>query len=255
MNKADILKNFNEQEKTEVINLYEKYKLSKERDIPLFGNCFYTPNIWRFFQENMQDRFFTITVDGFFNESERRMISFNNIYGSSFPYKVLKVTNKSKFSNATHRDYLGALLSLGIKREKIGDLLVNGDSCYFPVCEEIHQFIIDNLSSIGRSPCIVEVISNEFEVPSFDFKEEVILVQTLRIDSIVAKLSNISRVKAQNMVDEGKVLIDYNIVNSKSAIVEIGSRITIRGHGKFILEEIVGNSKSGKFKVLIKKYT
>lgn len=255
MDKKDVLKFFGEQDKVEVINLYEKYSLSRERDIPLFGNCFYPPNVWKFFEEKMQEKFFPIASDGFFDEAERRMISFNNIYESAFPYKVIKVTNKSKFSNVTHRDYLGALLSLGIKREKIGDLLVKENTCYFPVCEEIEQFILDNLSSIGKSPCKVEVISNEFEMPSFEFKEIVILVQTLRIDSIVAKLSNVSRGKAQNMIEEGKVLIDYNTINNKSAIVETSSRVTIRGQGKFILKDIVGNSKSGKFKVLIKKYT
>lgn len=57
------------------------------------------------------------------------------------------------------------------------------------------------------------------------------------------------------MIEEGKVLIDYNTINNKSAIVETSSRVTIRGQGKFILKDIVGNSKSGKFKVLIKKYT
>ena len=251
MNKKDILKFFGEQDKVEVINLYEKYSLSRERDIPLFGSCFYPPNVWKFFEEKMQEKSFSIASD----QAERRMISFNNIYGISFPYKVIKVTNKSKFSNITHKDYLGALLSLGIKREKIGDLLVKEDVCYFPVCEEIEQFIIENLSSIGKSPCKVEVISNEFEIPNFEFKEIVILVQTLRVDSIVAKLSNVSRGKAQNMIDEGKVLIDYNRINNKSAIIEKGSRITIRGQGKFILKDVVGNSKSGKFKVLIKKYT
>lgn len=255
MKKADVLKFFGENDKAEVVNLYEKYNLAKERDIPLFGNCFYSPNIWRFFQGKMGDKEFPVVSDGFFYESERRMISFNNIYGIPFPYKIIKVTNMSKFCSINHRDYLGALLALGIKREKIGDLLVKDNVCYFPVCEEIEQFIIDNLSFVGKSPCKVEVVSSEFEPPSFDFQEIVILVQTLRLDSIVAKLSKLSRGKAQDMIDEGKVLIDYSPVNNKSAIIAVGSRITIRGEGKFILKDIIGNSKSGKFKVLIKKYT
>ena len=83
----------------------------------------------------------------------------------------------------------------------------------------------------------------------------IILVPSLRIDTIVAKLCNISRGKAQNTIDGGKVLIDYNIVKSKGEEVRVGQRITIRGNGKFILGDIVGNSKSGKFKVQIKKYT
>lgn len=255
MKKADILKFFGESDKAEVTNLYERYSLARERDIPLFGNYFYPPNVWKFFQEKMGSKEFLVNSDGFFHDSERRMISFNNIYDISFPYKVIKVVSLSKFNNVTHRDYLGALLALGIKREKIGDLLVKDDICYFPVCEEIEQFIIDNLTFVGKSPCRVESVPESFEPPYFDFQEIVILVQTLRLDSIVAKLSKVSRGKAQSMIDEGKVLIDYNPANNKSSKIEIGSRITIRGIGKFILNDIIGNSKSGKFKVLIKKYT
>lgn len=255
MKKIDVLKFFGDNDKAEVTNLYERYNMAKERDIPLFGNCFYSPNIWMFFEKDLKESGFSITSDGFFKESERRMISFNNIYDIPFPYEVIKVTNLSKFNNIEHRDYLGALLGLGIKREKVGDLLVIGNECYFPVCEEITDFILSNLTSIGRAPCKVECVPKDFDPPLFNFEEIVILVQTLRLDSIVAKLAKVSRGKAQSMINEGKVLINYNSLNSKSSKIEIGSRVTIRGIGKFILSDIVGNSKSGKFKVLIKKYT
>ncbi|MCR4943383.1 MAG: RNA-binding protein [Clostridium sp.] len=255
MKKIDVLKFFGDNDKAEVTNLYEKYSMARERDIPLFGNCFYSPNIWMFFEKNLKESGFCIASDGFFKESERRMISFNNVYNIPFPYEVIKVTNLSKFNKIEHRDYLGALLGLGIKREKVGDLLVRDNECYFPVCEEIKDFILNNLTSIGKSPCKVECVSKDFDPPSFNFEEIVILVQTLRLDSIVAKLAKLSRGKAQSMIDEGKVLIDYSTLNSKSSKIEVGSRITIRGIGKFILSDVIGNSKSGKFKVLIKKYT
>lgn len=254
MDKNKILQNFGEEDKAEALNLYEKYELAWERDIPLFGNNFYTPNIWKFFQDTLSNNDFTIESNGVFEEAERKMVSFNNIYNSPFPIKVLKIKNSSKFTNLTHKDYLGAVLALGIRRNKIGDLLLSEDCCYIAVCEDIEEFITANLTTVGKAPCTVTVVENNIDLPSPSFKEEVILIQSLRIDGIVSKLANISRGKAQGIIDEGKVLVDYNKVKSKSLEVTKDERITIRGVGKFILGDIIGNSKSGKFKVIVKKY-
>ncbi|MDS0527311.1 YlmH/Sll1252 family protein [Clostridium sp. SHJSY1] len=255
MDKQVLLKNFGDDDRTEVLNLYEKYIMAKERDIPLFGNNFYSPNVWKFFEKSLGSKEFSISSNGYFEDSERRMIAFNNIYEIPFPFKMIKITNSSKFSTLSHRDFLGALLALGIKRTKIGDLLVNDNCCYFPVCEEISDFVIENLKSVGKSPCNVAILPNDFIPPVVQFLEMVILVQSLRVDAIISKIAKVSRDKAQKMINEGKVLIDYNLVKSKSLEIQTGERITIRGFGKFILGDILGNSKSGKFRVAIKKYT
>ncbi|MCI6188681.1 MAG: YlmH/Sll1252 family protein [Clostridium sp.] len=246
--------NFEEDEKNDVLNLYEKYKLAYDKDITVFGNNFYTPNIWRFFQKNFNDAYFRVDSYGGFKDCERRMISFNNIYDSPYPIKLLKIESSSKFDNLCHRDYLGAVLGLGIRRNKIGDLLLKENACYLTVCEEITEFLADNLNLVGKAPCKVTILENNFEDLVPNFKQEIILVQSLRIDSIVSKLIGISRSKAQSIIEEGMVLLDYNKVKDKSKEVEIEGRITIKGHGKYILDEIIGNSKSGKFKVLVRKY-
>lgn len=255
MNKKMILQNFGEDDRAEVINLYEKFILSKDRDISLFGNNFYSPNIWNYFQGKFSNENFKVSSYGFFKEAERKMISFNNKYDIPFPFKKIKIVTTAKFNSLSHKDYLGSILALGIKRNKMGDLLVKDNFCYLPVCEGIHEFIVSNLTSVGNSSCLVQVLDDDFIPPEPVFNEMIILVPSLRIDTIVAKLCNISRGKAQNILDGGKVLMDYNTVKSKSEDVHIGQRITIRGTGKFILGDIVGNSKSGKFKVQITKYT
>ncbi|MBE6049850.1 MAG: RNA-binding protein [Clostridium sp.] len=255
MEKKELKKYFVDEELDEVLNLYEKYRLAEEREIPLFGKDFYTPNIWRFFEKNINSGYCKVESCGCFDEAERRMISFNNNYDIPYPYKVIKITNNSKFSNEGHRNFLGSLLALGIKRSKLGDLLVKDNCCYVPVCEEIAEFILSNLKSIGKSPCKVEILTEDFVLPKVEFTETVILVQGLRLDSIVAKLAKVARGKAQNMIEEGKVLVDYICIREKSFQVQSGERITIRGLGKYLLGDVVGNSKSGKFKVIIKKYT
>ena len=253
--KETITKQFGDEDKNEVLNLYEKYKLAKEKDIPMFGNNFYPPNIWKWFEKNFNTDSFKVESNGIFADSERRMISFNNIYETTFPMKLLKIRNTSKFNNLTHKDFLGGILSLGIERNKIGDLLVNEDVCYVPIHEDIESFLICNIDKIGKATCKVEILGQYGFLPQFNFKEEIILVSSLRIDGIVSKLANVSRAKAQMMVEQGRILIDYVKVKEKSYEVKEDERITIRGVGKFILGNTIGSSKSGRLKVSIKKYT
>ena len=253
--KEKISKYFADDERDEALNLYEKYLLAKEKDIPMFGKAFYTPNIWSWFEKNLCSKDFKVETNGFFEDAERRMISFNNIYENSFPMKLIKIQNTSKFSSLNHKDFLGGILSLGIERNKIGDLLVDKNSCYVPVYEEIENFIIYNIDKISRVVCTAEVIDSFEFLPKVNFKEEIILVSSLRIDGVVSKITNVSRSKATTMIEQGQVLINYVKIKDKSYELKGEERITIRGFGKFILGNSIGNSKSGRIKVIIKKYT
>lgn len=254
MDKQHIINSFKDDDKILALNLYEKYKLSYNKNICMFGNDFYPPNIWRYFKDNFNSGDCSVEDDGYFENAERRMICFNNKLNESFPFEVLKIENASKYNTLKHSDYLGSILSLGIKRCKIGDLLVKDNVCYLTVCSEIKEYLLDNIKNIGRTPCKVTVFSKEMSPPSYKFEELIVLVPSLRVDSIVTKLIKNSRTKAQNYIENGKVLVNYNEVRDKSKELIENDRITLRGYGKFIIGEIIGNSKSGKLKVVIKKY-
>lgn len=253
--KEIISKAFSDEDKVEVLSLYEKYELAKNKDIPMFGNSFYPPNIWKWFEVNTGSKSFKVESNGIFEEAERRMIAFNNIYETPYPMILIKISHNSKFSNLSHRDYLGGILALGIERNKIGDLLVEGNCCYVPVHEDVKDYIVYNIDKIGKASCKVEIFDDYEELPKFKFKEEVILVSSLRLDGLVSKICNTSRTKAQELIDQGQVLVDYVKIRDKSQELKGGERITIRGSGKFILGEKIGNSKSGRIKIIIKKYT
>lgn len=253
--KEKIAKYFTDDDRNDALNLYEKYLLARDKNITVFGKNFYTPNIWMWFEKNLSSNDLKIESNGLLDDSERRMVSFNNIYKSPFPMKLIKIESTSKFSNLTHRDFLGGILSLGIERNKIGDLLVNNNTCYVPVHEEVEDFIIYNLNRISKVICNVKVVDDFEFLPKVNFEEVVVLVSSLRIDGIVSKIINISRSKAQAMIEQGQVLIDYVKIKDKSYELKGQERITIRGFGKFIVGNSIGNSKSGRIKIIIKKYT
>jgi RNA-binding protein YlmH len=253
--KEKLLKYFTDDDRDEALNLYDRYLLSKEKNIPMFGKKFYTPNIWAWFENNLSSKDFVVKSNGFFEDAERRMISFNNIYKDPFPMKLVKIEGTSKFSNLTHRDYLGGILSIGIERNKIGDLLIDNNSCFVPVCEEVEDFILYNLERISKTVCKVNTVENYELLPRYNFKEEVILVSSLRMDGIISRITNLSRAKAQAIIEQGQVLINYVKIKDKSYELKGEEKITIRGYGKFILGNSIGNSKSGRMKIIIKKYT
>lgn len=254
VNKEYIINNFSEDDVKEAIKIYENYKLAFEKDITIFSNSFCPPNIWSFFQKNCQNNDFKIVTNGLFQEAERRVIAFNNKYNTDYPIEVLQIRNKSNFSNLRHKDYLGAILSLGIDRNKIGDVVVKEDRAYVPVMEDISIYILNNLASIGKSPVEISILYNLEDLPSIDFEEISINVQSLRLDSVVAKLANISRSKAIELLDSSKVLVNYVKSKDKSQELLKGTRLTIRGNGKYIVGDIIGETRSGKQRIIVKKY-
>lgn len=254
ISKENFLKNFSEDDINEAIKIYENYKLSYEKDITIFTNSFCPPNIWSFFEKYCQSGDFIITTYGVFEEAERRMIAFNNNYNISYPINILEIKNKSNFSDLKHKDYLGSILSLGIERNKIGDIVVKGNKAYVPIIEEIGSYILSNLSSIGRSPVEINILYDTEDLPSIDLEEIIINVTSLRLDSVVAKLANISRSKAIELLDSNKVLVNYTKSRDKSQELLKGARLTIRGSGKYIVGDIIGETRSGKQRIIIKKY-
>ncbi|MBE6054146.1 MAG: RNA-binding protein [Clostridium sartagoforme] len=254
VNKEYLIKNFLDDDLSEAIKIYENYKLAYEKDITIFTNSFCSPNIWSFFENKCQSSYFNISTNGIFEEAERRMVAFNNSYDLKYPIDILEIKNKSNFSNLQHKDYLGAILSLGIERNKIGDIVVKNHKAYVPIIEEISSYVLNNLSSIGRSPVEINILDKIEDLPSIDFEEIIINVPSLRLDSVVAKLTNISRAKAIELLDNNKVLVNYVKSKDKSQELLKGTRLTIRGYGKYIVGDIIGETRSGKQRIIIKKY-
>lgn len=253
LSKEDILKSFLKEDTEDVIKVYECMTLAYNKGIPTFTRFFCKPNIWLYFTKKFNSNNFLVEAKGAFEECDRRILSFNNIYDIPYPYRILKITNKSKFNKLSHKDYLGALMALGLEREKLGDLRVIDDFAIVPIYDEVVDYILSLLNSVGKAPVSIEEIFEE-NLPQSNFLEDIIIVPSLRLDNIVSKLAKVSRGKAIEVIDSGRVLIDYSKSIEKSKEIKEGQRITIPGVGKFIIGEIVGNTKSGRYRVKINKF-
>jgi len=256
MEKKDFLNGINYDDKNLISNIFNKMQIAEKTNKIIFSNEFVSPVIWNqilVICENDKVKSFT---NGIFNDADRRMLSFS-CYDEpvTYPIKLLKITNKSKFSNIDHKDYLGAIMSLGIKREKLGDLIIEGETCYAPVCSDISSYIINNLIKIKNCHC--EVDEYDFtlcNLPERKFEEKTIISTSFRLDGMISGICNVSRNSSSQLISTGKILVNYYQCLKKDKIIKNNDTLTIRGYGKFKVADIVGTTQKGRLKVVIKQY-
>lgn len=247
---------FSEIDSTLIGGFCDDIELCQQIDYPVYTKYFYPPQFWsRLVNINEGVEFETIGL----NEScEKRMIGivpkeFDRSF-LEFPIKYFKIINSSKFKELEHKHFLGTIMSLGIKREILGDLIVKNGVCYGIINEELFDFLVDNLKEIGRTPVKIEEISFE-EIPESEFIDIVESVASMRFDVIVSALGNFSRNEGSEKIEAGEVLLNYGIEKEKSRIVKEKDIISIRKKGKFIIESILGETKKGKTRILAKKFS
>lgn len=156
-----------------------------------------------------------------------------------------------------HRNYLSALIKIGMNREKIGDILVEDDGADIVVFDINKEYIIQSLNQLTRfrKAKIGTVSINDIKKKEENFEESTVIVSSMRIDNIVSEITRCSRNKANELIKEERVYQNYEIVLKNSKIINIGDIITIRGKGKFIIDGLVRNTRNEKIVIKIKKYT
>lgn len=160
------------------------------------------------------------------------------------------------FSNKSlsHRSVLGSILGLGIAREKIGDIIINDNFCDVIVMESIKDFILNNLNYVGREKVKVsEIDISEIIIPEKETKEINITVASLRLDAVLSSSLGISREKSSSLIEGEMVRVNYKDVTSVNKQIKQGDLISVRGHGRIEVSEVLGESKSGRIKIRINK--
>ena len=172
-----------------------------------------------------------------------------------FPITVLKISPKHfKFAETlAHRDYLGAVLNLGIDRSKIGDILTVDKEAYLFVDYNIKDYIIAELNKVRHTNvnCIVVEETIAFNQ---QYKEIIGTVSSIRLDTLIALAFQSSRSSLLGMISGGKVFINGCLITSNSFRPNEGDIISVRGKGKFIFYAQHQVTKKGKIKVSLRRY-
>ncbi|HEX2945453.1 MAG TPA: YlmH/Sll1252 family protein [Clostridia bacterium] len=167
--------------------------------------------------------------------------------------KVIEITPLAR-NSLTHRDYLGALMSLGIKREVTGDILVKEEKCSIVVLGDIAAYIegnLDKVGNIGISLKMSEVTDLHVQEPKA--REIKTTLSALRLDSMCAPAFGISRSLAADFIKAGKVQLNWEVTINPDKAVHEGDTISLRGKGRAVLENVGGLTRKDRISVLIKK--
>ena len=160
-----------------------------------------------------------------------------------------------KDADPNHRDVLGALMGLGITREKIGDLLVFDGHCDALVLTETAPILQSQLSQVGRYPVSVAPIGlDELEVKPPEVKLIRDTVATLRLDAVASSGFAMARGKAAALIESGRVSLNHREVLKPDRSVAEGDTVSCKGLGKFVIKEASGLSKKGRIMIVLERY-
>lgn len=170
------------------------------------------------------------------------------------PVSVLKIHCKNRFEKISHRDMLGALMGLGIKRENIGDIIIGEQVSYVFVYKDISYYVSINLVMVRHTPVVAEYADFK-EVPAkrYDYKEIISNVASLRLDAILSAGFGESRSSISREVLAGNVKVNWEETKELSCIIKQGDVLSLKGKGRIILDEIGGTTKKGRTNVKIKR--
>ena len=169
------------------------------------------------------------------------------------PVACIRVTAHLAAGQAApqHRDILGATLGLGLERVCVGDIRPDPDApgiFYLFVLEDKQQFITDNLLEAGHTRLSAEVCDQPPQAVLREPERELrqATVSSLRADSVLGAMLRVSRGQAAQLIAEGRVEVCHVPLRSAHEAVYAGDLFTIRGKGRFRLQEIGGKSRSDR---------
>lgn len=266
MDKQKILSDYKKQEdKILLAQILDKIEFSKQRDKLEYTDFLdmYQISLVKSFMKKIE--FENYVFYGGFEDSERNVLI---IYPEKYNTSMIK-KNYSKIikpirislgdeekGKYTHRNYLGGIVKLGTKREKVGDILVSDDGADILVKEETAEILMKELGTLNRfQNAKFEIIELEYlRKQEIKVEELKIIVPSLRLDNFVSDLAKTSRSKASQIIDSERVFINGQNETKASKQVKLGDVITIRGKGRFIVKEFCGSTRSGRSVVKIEKY-
>lgn len=194
---------------------------------------------------------------GGYEEAERTIALFLPDYASieDHPLAAIRVKAAAGGRKLTHRDYLGSLTGLGIKRDMVGDLLVYEEGADIIILEEMKDFLLFHYNKAGNTALELQPISlSELRIPQFRTVMQKDTVASLRLDNVISSAFHLSRAKAAEAIRSGLVFVNSAQNEKTDAPVKEGDKLVLRGKGKAFLRETGSRTRKDRIFVLIERY-
>lgn len=201
-----------------------------------------------------------VSLFGGYDNAERCIAVFgdeNDIgYECIFPVKYIKIEPlQMKFADKlTHRDFLGSLMGLGLRREMLGDIIINENIAYLVCLDTVSDFIISQLDKVKHTS--VKCSESDF-IPADilpELKYEELIVSSERLDVLISAVYNLSRSDSLKRINGETVFCNSVLTVSPSFIPEAGTLISVRGLGRFVYDGVLRQTKKGRNVIAVRIY-
>lgn len=196
-------------------------------------------------------------MEGGSKQADRKMIRFGKPqdlgYEVEFPIVCIHIQPLlAKFADKlSHRDFLGALMNLGIERSTLGDIKVGDKEAYLFCTETIAEYIKEHLEQIKHTHVKCSITEEWKDIPEEEPEQLTIQVASLRIDALLAKVYNKSRSDCLTLFRTGKVFVDGRLCENNARQLKEGETVNARGYGKFTVTAEGSLTRKGKLNVVV----
>lgn len=222
---------------------------SYEKGIPLFSS---------FLSLDEQSIFHSMKIENALlfggDEGCERLVAGFEADINDFPIDCILIepVNMRFADELTHRDFLGSVLALGLKRETLGDIFVSNSRCVLFCLSSVSDFIITELSRVKRTSVKCSLCNGLPENMRASLQESEIIVSSIRLDALVSSVYKLSRGNSELLFKQQKVFVNGRSIEKPSYTPKRGDIISVRGFGRFIFEEEMRTTKKGRSVALVK---
>lgn len=233
---------------------------SYSQNMYTFTDFLSLPELDLFYQNEPQLKFAGVTVFGGTEEADRKIIRFGNPdelgYEEEFPIVCIVIEPLlEKFGELlNHRDYLGALMNLGIERENLGDIFIKGKIGYVFCLQRIAEYILESLAQVRHTHVKLRILETKEEFIQKEIEQIDVLTASERIDGVVSKIYKFSRSQSVEMFRGKKIYVNSRLCENNSYILKTSDVVSVRGCGKFVYNGVGYETKKGKLSVKIGIY-
>lgn len=183
-----------------------------------------------------------------YEESDKKILYKNNL-------PVVKLYKINSYEKLKHQEIMGSLYSLSIDKSMIGDIIIDEDEYYFYVIDKMSSYIENSLFMIGNKYVTIEEIDiGTLENYKKKYEKNNIIVPSLRMDAIVAKITNTSRSNSLELIKNKNVILNYSILKDGSTYLKENDVFSIRRYGKYKFSKIIKNTKKDNIIIEYYKY-
>lgn len=218
----------------------------------VFTNFLNMAEMNAFYEIQREISYVPYTAFGGAEQCERQMLRFGSeeLFGYEEPFPIRCILAEpliAKFSDEfSHRDFLGAIMNLGIEREVVGDISIRGKQAYIFCIEKMASYIAENLVQVKHTSMRCKVLEETPEVLKPVLAPKEITAASERIDAVIGKLCNLSRSQSVLAFREKKVFVNGRQCENNSYFLKPGDMVSLRGFGKFVYQGIKYETKKGK---------